>query len=184
LSDQTSIFHFYLYKLIGLLIKFYLQIPLPVLHWFEQQFSPLEQGSTLKPQFEQSSSLGGSPQSYEQLHESSPWSQLPSPQKGSRPQSISQLKPSSLPSQTPSPQHDCSTDSMAHVLKLFQQRWSSQVTPYRALPSPQQYRPLGLPVRLPLQSLGQEMQSSPLAASQLPLPQLAAAPPWQSMGQL
>ena len=81
---------------------------------------------------------GGVPQSSGQLHWFSPPLQVPSPHSGGGPQSIAQLKPSSLPSQTPSPQHEGTTGSATQVLPSPVQRLSLQVTPYWAVPSPQQ----------------------------------------------
>jgi hypothetical protein len=50
-------------------------------------------------------------------------------------------------------------------------------------PSPQQKRFEGLPLCLPRQSAGQETQSSPLPASQMPLPHRGPEFARQSFGQ-
>jgi len=123
---------------------------------------------------------GGAPQSATQEHWSSPGSQNVSPQNGGAPQSISQLNPSSVPSQTVSPQHEPIAGTLVQETPPSEQRLSPQSSGFWPSPSPQQKRLLGLPFCLPLQSSGQETQSSPSPASQTPLPQSAPDPPAQA----
>jgi hypothetical protein len=151
----------------------------------EQSVAPSQSLSTPSEHMPGADSLtGGGPQSLEQVQRSSLALHMPSPQKGGGPQSISQLKPLSLPPHTASPQQNAEADALLHREPPEVHRASLHETEFAPPPLPQQKRSDGFPFCLPRQSLGQETQFSPLAASQTPFPQVAPLPETQSLGQL
>jgi hypothetical protein len=103
-------------------------------------------------------------------------------------QSMAQSAQDSSPSQTRSPQQyePGTAGTVVHWNPPEVHRASAQPTGFEPSPSPQQYRLDGLPLWTPAQSDGQDTQSSPSPASQMPLPQTAPleVPDGQSDGQL